>query len=377
MKKILLITTSYPDDNQGLAAAGVFVQDFTLALAGTGIECHVIAPSSAESCQRENGIDVVRFAVPRLPLSLLNPLRPGDWSPTAATIKHGTRVVIEACAKSRPDHILAFWALPSGYWARYAARRFGISFSTWALGSDIWSLGRLPIVRQILRGVLRDASHRFADGYDLAAQVQRISGKPCEFLPSSRIFPCKPRTEFRDRGPFRLAYLGRWHPNKGVDLLLEALERLDDDAWSTIEAVRIFGGGPLESLVRRKAAELAAAGRPVTAGDYLDRDAAIKLFEWADCVLLPSRIESIPVVFSDAMAAGCPVIAMPVGDMKALVERYRVGLVASSVDAGAFAVLLSPANLAMAADRARNCVAAASDFSVTGAARRFLKCVER
>ncbi len=373
MKRLLMVTTSYPDGAEGEAAAGAFVRDFAGALVESGIKVEVVAPSTTDSRRIETGVEVTRFAVPRLPLSLLSPLRPGDWSGIVTTLIKGSRTVKRACEHTRPDHILALWALPSGEWARRAGRRYGIPYSTWALGSDIWSLGRIPIVKTLLAVVLRDATLRFADGYELAAQVESIGGKSCGFLPSSRTFPCRPRTVFRDKGPFRLAYLGRWHPNKGVDLLLEALDLLDDAEWAAIESIRICGGGPLASLVKRKAAALANAGRPVVAGDYLDRDAAIGLFEWADCVLLPSRIESIPVVFSDAMAAGCPIIAMPVGDMKRLVERYRVGLVASSVSAGAFADLLTSANLVAAANCARNCAPAALDFSISGAAHQFLK----
>ncbi len=46
------------------------------------------------------------------------------------------------------------------------------------------------------------------------------------------------------RAPYRLAFLGRWHPNKGTDLLLDALHQLRDEDWHRIEAVRIAGGAP-------------------------------------------------------------------------------------------------------------------------------------
>ena len=47
--------------------------------------------------------------------------------------------------------------------------------------------------------------------------------------------------------------------------------------------------------------------------------------EHCDALIIPSRIESIPVVLSDAAQAGCPIVATEVGDMGRLLERYPAG----------------------------------------------------
>lgn len=337
MKRLLLVTTSYPDLHQGQAAAGIFVQDFATELARQGMAVEVVAPSESTGLHNEAGVKVRRFAVPKQPLSLLNPRFPGDWAAITQTLASGSRAVLQACDAARPDHILALWALPSGHWARQAARRHGTSYSTWSLGSDIWTLARIPLVRAHLRRILRGAAHRYADGYGLAADVEKISGLPCEFLTSSRHLPARTPRDWRTAGPYRLSYLGRWHPNKGVDLLLDALELMDGEAWLEIESVRIFGGGPLHKRVHDQAARLVAAGRPVEVGGYLEREGAIRLLEESDFVLLPSRIESIPVVFSDAMQMHCPIVATPVGDLPRLLEENPVGELAKAVSATAFA----------------------------------------
>jgi len=57
----------------------------------------------------------------------------------------------------------------------------------------------------------------------------------------------------------------------------------------------------------------------------------------ADYLVIPSRIESIPVVFSDAMQVGTPVIATPVGDLRALIEEHRCGVLADDVSVKALA----------------------------------------
>jgi glycosyltransferase involved in cell wall biosynthesis len=336
----LLITTSYPTSGDGSEAAGAFVADFAEALSEHA-PVRVLAPGGAPGHERSRGsLQVHRFAAPGRPLSLLSPSDPRDWPAIYRTLASLRREALAVASDGGVAHSLALWALPSGWAAATLQRRYGIPYSVWALGSDIWSLGRLPGARTVLRRVLRDASACFADGLQLAAETSVISGRPCEFMPSTRRLISVPRTHPMD-GRKRLVYLGRWHPNKGVDLLLAALKRLSDPTWLQIADVHIAGGGPLEAEVRLGVAELRACGRPVRQSGFLAaRDAAAALAE-ADALLLPSRIESIPVVFSDAMKAGLPVVAMPVGDLPRLLGDGSAGVLARSVDADAFAAAVA------------------------------------
>ncbi|MDS4032261.1 MAG: glycosyltransferase [Candidatus Contendobacter sp.] len=375
MNHILLITTSYPDESEGAAAAGTFVQDFAQALSAT-TQVTVIAPGEKTYTRQEHRVQVRRFAVPRQPLSLLSPIHPTHWPVIITTLQAGGRAVRQACETLPITHNLALWALPSGYWAMQAQRRFGVPYSIWALGSDIWTLGKIPIVRGMLRRVLRDAASRYADGLALKADVERIGGKPCAFLPSCRLLADGRVKALRDYPPYRLAFLGRWHPNKGIDLLLQALELLSDGDWQRIEAIYIHGGGPLENQVRIQTTPLIQAGRPVTVGGYLDRDGARELLNWADYVVIPSRIESIPVIFSDAMQMRCPVIAMPVGDLPQLIGEHRCGVLAMTVTAASLAQALRQALTLAPADFAVGLDTVASAFNVVTTARHLAVLLE-
>lgn len=376
MNHILLVTTSYPDESEGAAAAGTFVHDFAHALS-TVASVTVVAPGDTARVSQEQQVRVRRFAVPRQPLSLLSPTHLTHWPAIVATLRAGGQAVRQACAETPVAHIFALWALPSGYWALQAGRRFGIPYSIWALGSDIWTLGKIPVVRGMLRRVLRAAAHRYADGLALAADVERIGGKPCAFLPSCRALADGRAKTLRDHPPYRLAFLGRWHPNKGIDLLLHALELLSDEDWPRIEAIRINGGGPLANQVYAQTASLIQAGRPLTVGGYLDREGARELLAWADYVLIPSRIESIPVIFSDAMQMRCPVVAMPVGDLPPLLAEHRCGVLAPTVTAASLAQALRQALTAAPADFAAGLDAAARAFDVAATARDLAARLER
>jgi glycosyltransferase involved in cell wall biosynthesis len=373
MKHLAVVTTSFPDVAfaAGQEAAGSFVHDFVVELA-RHIRVTVVAPAGKSGTEQVGNLTIHRFAVPSLPLSLLKPANPLQWPAILQTMRAGQQAVTAVVQTGNIDHIFALWALPSGYWAKVAGGRAGVPYSIWALGSDIWSLGKVPLVRQALRDVLRRSRFCFADGYQLAADVTAISGRECTFLPSSRQLPILGTKPLATAPPYKLAFLGRWHPHKGTDLLLESLNLLTDEDWQRIAEVRIHGGGPLAELVQAEGKKLKEKGRPVIIGGYLNRDEATALYRWADYVLIPSRIESIPVVFSDAMQCRCPVVAMPVGDLPRLVAQYRVGVAASAVTARAFSSALRQALQQQPETFAAGLVAAQTDFNVAAAAKNFI-----
>lgn len=330
--KVLLISTSYPVSHNGSEAAGSFVQDFVNAVVENAQQIAVVAPIAGKTPHmQQNNITYFWFATPKLPLSLLSPKKPADWLPLLRTLKSGKEAVDKAVRDFQPDHIFALWALPSGYWARHAMKRYGIPYSIWALGSDIWTLGKTPIVKHYLKTVLKDAHHCFADGYKLAGDVTDISDRGCSFLPSTRQLPICGIPLVKSEAPYRLCFLGRWHLNKGIDILLEALHLLEDEDWKQIESIRIAGGGPLEKLVKQQVFRLQEQGRPISLSGFQDKYQAAELLTWTDYVIIPSRIESVPVMFSDAMQALRPVIAMPVGDLPLLINKYRCGAMPNGV----------------------------------------------
>ncbi len=373
---VAIITTSYPDEVPGSEAAGSFVADFARQLA-VSVQVTVVAPASSASRAQDGELEVIRFAVPNSPLSLLRPLHPADWLAIVKTIRNGKRAVEHLVRDNKPNFLFALWALPSGHWAASVARRHDIPFAVWALGSDIWSLGKIPLLRWKLQSVLRAADRCFADGLSLARDVEQLSGRRCDFLPSTRILPNRSLVGGTGSAPYKLAFLGRWHQNKGIDILLESLRKLSDSDWSKISAVRIFGGGPLHAEVHRIANELQVQQRPVELGGYLDKESAADLIAWADYLMLPSRIESIPVIFSDAMQLRTPIVATPVGDLPRLHDRYSFGTLAAAATSDAFTHAMREALDRSATSFRTGLDAAASDFNMFDLTRRFLGEIKR
>lgn len=337
-RALLIITTSYPISADGSEAAGSFVADMVRGVAGH-IPVRVVAPGLREQVEECSGTLVWRFAAGATPLSLLRLSNPAHWPHIVATLLSLKRQTLAAAGDGHVAHSLALWALPSGWAAQALTRSSAVPYSIWALGSDFWSLGRIPIVNRVLRSVCHDAANRFADGLELASYAETLSGAPFDLLPSCRCMPAGRSSPVADVPPYRLLFLGRWHQNKGIDLLLDALSMLSERDWELIREVHIAGGGPMEALVRERTEGLRSQGRPVRLSGYLDRQEAARALDNADRLLLPSRIESIPVIFSDALALELPIVAMPVGDLPRLLQNGG-GWLASAVSATAFSSVL-------------------------------------
>lgn len=366
----VLVTSSFPIADDGSEAAGSFVVDLANELAKHVNVC-VVAPGIHETREQwSKGVQVRRYAAPPRPLSTLKPWRPRDLHWIVRVWFGGLKATREAVANGAIG-VLALWALPCGAWARRAASHRNVEYSVWMLGSDVWSLGRIPLMRGLLANVMRSASRRYADGLQLARDSEAICGLPVEFLPTARVLQTRNPPPPATAPPYRFVFVGRWHHNKGVDLLLDALGLLKDKDWQNIAEVAIYGGGPLHSLVREKAQPLLDAGRPLVVGGFIPKAAAERAVMNADWVLIPSRIESIPVIFSDAMKLGRPVIATPVGDLPNLV-RSGCGIICDSVDACSIARSLRMASNAKGEFNASAINARATEFSLESACGRLM-----
>jgi len=59
-----------------------------------------------------------------------------------------------------------------------------------------------------------------------------------------------------------------------------------------------------------------------------------------DCLVVPSRNESIPIVFSEALQAALPMLVTDVGDMGELARRHGLAAPIPPADAGALAAAM-------------------------------------
>lgn len=372
--RIAIVTSSYPlKEIDGAAAAGLFVRDFAKALADEGHDVHVVTQDKGEGCSYSpKGVTVhpFRWSGNQRPLSSLKPTNPRDAWIAFRYMKAGTRALLDLHAESPVDHVLSMWAVPGGVFAQALNKREGVPYSVWCLGSDVWTYGKLPVLKNVVANVLKGAAHRYADGLKLRDDAVALSGTDISFMPSSRAIVSNPNapTE-RKPGPTRFQFVGRYDHVKGVDVLLHAMRDYLDEGHSG--TLNMIGGGAMDDEVRALAKELDLLDH-VTIGGYADGEAVWAAILAADALVIPSRNESIPLVMSDALQLGKPVIVSDVGDMGDLIRETPAGLVVEPGDAHSLFAALAEFE-ASPKDRFDEAVAQlAEKFNIRGTAKRFL-----
>ncbi len=136
------------------------------------------------------------------------------------------------------------------------------------------------------------------------------------FVPDPRTLPTGMALD-RPQGATLALALGRLHPNKGFDLLLDALAMTNDiHLW-------IAGEGPLREDLDRLAMSLGIAERVRFLGW---RDDVWALMNAADFLVCASRHEPLGNVVIEAWAAGLPVVATASDGPAGLIENGRSGL---------------------------------------------------
>jgi glycosyltransferase involved in cell wall biosynthesis len=324
---ICIITSSFPSRPDDTVQAP-FLIDFIGELKKRGHTVFVFT-QDREGDKEEflGGIKIKWFPwiKSKTPLVQLNPFNPLDLFRIANLFYRGKTTLPAFIRENRIEACLALWILPSGYFANQAFRHMKIPYSIWSLGSDIYRYGSNPFLYPMMRRIIREAKGVFADGFDLSKRVEELFGRKCFFLATTRtiekIGPEKPR-ELED--PYRFLFVGRIEKVKGIDLLLESMVWLKEEALSV--HLTVVGRGGMEEWARSFVEER-GLGRHITWMGNVSDETLASLYESSDCVVIPSRSESIPVVFSEALRFNKEMIVTDVGDMGMLGRQYEVARV--------------------------------------------------
>jgi glycosyltransferase involved in cell wall biosynthesis len=150
--------------------------------------------------------------------------------------------------------------------------------------------------------------------------------------------------------------VGRLVENKGPEVLVNALAI----ALRTTPQLRLVfvGDGPLKASLGELAGRLGIAEKVVLLGEMDAR----KLFSAFDIFAMSSRMEAMPYVVLEAMAAGLPIVATVTSGVELLVEEGVNGNVVPMDHCAAFAAALAgiandPARMAQMASASHRLVA--------------------
>lgn len=205
-----------------------------------------------------------------------------------------------------------------------------ICYETIPAGKALW--GKFPPTRLFASAVGRNADVFIA-----------LSGRVRDALVSSGVDEAKIRTFYpgifgvegadssrEHKRPFRILFIGRLRPNKGIRTMIDAFRILSSTSGGNVELV-IAGDGPLQPLV-----EEAAAGTPGIVFEgfvYGERKSA--LLASADVFVYPSEDEVYPLglkrweeqtaaAVREAMAQGIPVVVSDSGSLPEIVGSKEV-----------------------------------------------------
>jgi len=142
-----------------------------------------------------------------------------------------------------------------------------------------------------------------------------------------------PRRAPVDR-PFRFLCFGRLLPYKGLDLLMDAVERIDP---AVNFELAIVGNGELGPL----AARIAAHARVRLDQRWVPESEIAGIFAAADATVAPYREASQSGVLAASYGAGLPMIATPVGGLAEQITPFGAGLVAQDMTPDGFAAAMT------------------------------------
>lgn len=196
---------------------------------------------------------------------------------------------------------------------------FGIPVVSWKHSADVKP--------HILRSQ-RSSKLWIADSQDVAQYLEDTMGVEQGRVVTWPLFSPTlsdvPLPRWDGTGPLRIGSSGRLHPQKNYDLLIRAVDRLrseDPGTYASIE-VSIAGDGPLHAELQGLI-------------DSLDLKEKITLMGWVSDVpaylrslhlyVQPSAYEGMCIAAHEAMAAGLPIVATPVGEMRRSVQPGLTG----------------------------------------------------
>jgi glycosyltransferase involved in cell wall biosynthesis len=199
------------------------------------------------------------------------------------------------------------------------------------LQDGTWSPPQNRIVFDLEREALRLADLVLWPGGDVLAMYEQYLGPALP--PSARRLrlpveqpQAPPDPAPRVAGaPLRILYAGRFQRVKGVLPLVEACARIEGSDWH----LTMIGGdtdtAPLNWSMRATIETMCAGDERVSLHDPLPRDDLQPVFSRHDLLVVPSHFEVWANVALEAMRAGLPVLASPVGGLTEIVADGVTG----------------------------------------------------
>lgn len=220
-------------------------------------------------------------------------------------------------------------AFPAAWWG---SRRAGLPFVVWsAMWHEPTTLA-FRIARPLLRRIVRDADAVATYGPHVSSHVATLGARRTFVAPQAvdpAVWVDPPAAPRPPDDPFRVAFVGRDAPGKGLDRLLDAWRR----SGLVADGAELLLVGPDPAEARAPGVRAVGPQPPVDVRAWLDR---------SDLLCVPSQrtasfLEPWGLVCNEAMHRGVPVLATDAVGAAAggLVRDGRNGTVVAADDVDA------------------------------------------
>lgn len=224
-------------------------------------------------------------------------------------------------------HQLNYHAFPAVLAGRWLGKKTLIKIANSGAGSDLLLMrdGLVPGQRFMLPTTLT-ADRFVAINAEIVGELQR-AGVPPEkivFIPNGVAVDPDGARDYALRPEPTILFVGRLHPNKGLDVLLAAFQSVVQRCPARGWRLWLVGDGPLRQELEAQARQLGVAERVKFWGQIEDVTA---FWEQADCFALPSRAEGMSNALLEAMAHGLPCVTSRISANAGVLQDGENGLV--------------------------------------------------
>ncbi|MDO8638528.1 MAG: glycosyltransferase family 4 protein [Candidatus Daviesbacteria bacterium] len=331
--KIGIITHNYPLYKGQSKDAGKFIYGFAHILSSKVDKVFVLCPNYEGEKEKYKDIPVTWFSWigGSKKLGNLKKWNPLSWFLVLNLLLSGQKATVEFVKTNKIDYLIVFWNFPGGVFAWYANKKLAVPYVTWALGSDIFVYGNLPIAKILISLVLKNATFAFGNSINICQTIENKFRKKSVFLPTSNLLLTKNSSAPKlNKNKFNFLYVGRLELVKGPDVLLDAIEKLSKKRRDF--QLYMIGEGSMADWLNSEFKKRNLGELVSLLGYVEDQKVVNGFFMHSDCLVIPSRSESFPLVITEALQASLPMIGSDVGDMPLFIPKNKLGFIFKKED---------------------------------------------
>jgi glycosyltransferase involved in cell wall biosynthesis len=346
----VLLPNHFPLRGSG---SGIYTQNVARELLKLGHEALVIVPDHQEatgypfpvrtilfSSEQAEGGTRLSFNFPCFTTHPRSNVTFGDLTgeQMRAYVEAFMAAIHEAVVQWRPDviHAQHLWV------TTYCAAQSGVPYVATSHGTDLMGYRRYPRYREMAATGVMGVAKVIAISRQVAQDVRQIynldedkvaliwngfDANIFKVLPVSRVEVLS-KCGLPPNPPAMVSFVGKLTEFKGVDVLLRAAQRYEQEIEGVITL--IVGHGVLDEELRALARELGLKG--VYFLGHRPQEEVAHIYNVADVSVVPSRVEPFGLVAIESLACGTPVVATNEGGLPDFINE-RVGALVPVDDA--------------------------------------------